>query len=188
MELYYQPHQSRRREAAFIDAINKKLLPIAIVKKNYPLPAELENTPLITSDVLSWITSSGLKEKRKGELLDMAKGWPDELLVSKSIKRISCDIVLICNNHPYYIEFHEEQHRTLSVTRPKKIYSVSGEPIIVPRYVQRLLRDLWRIKYLKPFTIVWADWFEVTGTVPPLNHGVNEYALPGAFRFTSTTP
>jgi hypothetical protein len=90
-------------------------------------------------------------------------GLPAEVQVFLRPSQISCDVVTVQDGKPHYIEYHEKQHRTLSVNRPTCIYGVDGRVITVPRYVQRYLRDVWREQNLHPFTVMWDDKFARDG-------------------------
>jgi len=48
--------------------------------------------------------------------------------------RISFDLVVEQDHRAYYWEFHEEQHRSLSVERPSLVYGQNGEELRVPRF------------------------------------------------------
>lgn len=75
--------------------------------------------------------------------------------------------MIVKDGKPYFIEYHEKQHYKLTDNRLKRVYTLSDEPIYVPRYVQRFLRDIWRIQNLHPLTIVWDDTF--------LKDGISEF-------------
>ncbi len=101
----------------------------------------------------------------------------------KNIKEISVDFVIEFQNSVYFIEFNEKQHKIDSNKRCTKIYDLNNKPINIPRYLQRLLRDLWRWQYLNNYTIVWKDWFAVNKTTEKnyLNLANTEYALNNEF-------
>lgn len=85
----------------------------------------------------------------------------------------------------FYLEFHEEQHVKLTDDRPKEVYDASGKGYRVPRFVQRLIRDVWRIQEFPNYTIVWHDWFAKNRGMHVLwlADGFHEYHLQDAFSF-----
>lgn len=187
MELYHQPHKSRTREAEFVQHLQKHL-PIKKVETAYfALPPDLATNTLNVRLIEQSTKSCALTEKKKAELLIILASLPDQIKVATTMKRITCDVVVVNDGRPFFFEFHEEQHRDLTVSRPKHIFSVSGEKIVVPRFAQRFLRDVWRGQYLCPFTVVWSDWFAINQNsyVPSLIEGYAEYALPNKFMIHS---
>jgi len=183
VELYYQPHKSRIREAEFVQHLQKHL-PIERIEIAYfPLPQDLVERTLSIRLIEQSAKASALSAKRKADLLAVLVNLPDQVRVAISMKRMTCDVVVVHEGQPFFFEFHEEQHRNLTVSRSKYVFSVSGEKIAVPRFVQRFLRDVWRGQYLCPFTVVWSDWFAVNKSsyVPSLVEGYAEYALPDKF-------
>lgn len=87
---------------------------------------------------------------------------PDFVQVAKTIKDVSVDVVILNGAKVRYIEFHEKQHRNLSVNRQTPIFidSSKDSSILIPRYAQRFLKDIWRYENLNNYQIVWWDWFE----------------------------
>jgi hypothetical protein len=112
------------------------------------------------------------------------KSLPQRVYPALSPNRISFDFVIVSSRRTYYIEYHERQHASLSVNRPTKVFDADGSAHTVPRYVQRLIRDVWRIQTFSDVTVVWDDWFARTGRKPPqLARGFHEFSLPGRFTF-----
>ena len=185
VKLYYKPHKSRKREAEFVDALIAKYNITDITTAYYPMPEYLASRSVETAEVINWVEHSGLSQlKLSAALLELQK-LPPQVKVITNIKQITCDIVIVDSDTPYFIEFHEDQHRKLSIKQPRHVFSIDDEKIITPRFVQRLLRDIWRIKHLEPLTVVWADWFGKNGLdgVESLSQGYNEYHLPNSFNF-----
>lgn len=111
---------------------------------------------------------------------------PKLLQVTQNRRYVSFDVVVTDDGRTYYWEFHEDQHRRLTVNRESKIYDAeTGEAITVPRYVQRLVRDVWRLEHFRPYTIVWKDWFLANQNtfIPELLPGLYEYYLAEKFSF-----
>lgn len=185
LEVYYKPKKNVIHEQAFADALINLVQPDHIITEYYPIPAEMLQNSLRTAEIIKWVAHSGLSPKRVSALIQQLQKCPSELCVAVKQSQITCDIVMVGDGVPHYYEFHEKQHSRLSVNRPAKVYSIGGEPITVPRYVQRLLRDIWRVKYLRPFTVVWADWFEQHGVddMQWPSEGYSEFHLPEAINF-----
>lgn len=117
--------------------------------------------------------------------IEEMKKLPKELRIAESITKMSVDYVIKNGNEKFYIEFHEKQHRSLSVDRPTPIFSRDLVEYRIPRFLQRFLRDIWRWKYLDNYKIIWFDWFEVNSNtkIDFLSKGKNEYYLSGKFSF-----
>jgi len=156
LELYYQPHKERKREAEFVQSlIAKHNIPTEkIFTHTYALPAEYADKSVLTHEVIKYVKNSDLTDKRKQKLLiELAKLPPDVKVWRKGFK-ISCDVTLVKDGVPEFYEFHEEQHLRLTDSRPKKIYDTNRNIIIVPRFVQRYLRDYWRATFVNSLKIV----------------------------------
>lgn len=99
--------------------------------------------------------------KKKKAVLESLATLPKEVLVAKAISEVSVDFVFIDKNDEItFLEFHEKQHRNLSVSRATPIFDEFGNRYEIPRYSQRLLKDIWRVEHLLNFKIIWWDWFE----------------------------
>ncbi len=122
---------------------------------------------------------------KRQECIDLVRTLPAQIRVAIELFRISFDIVVEQNGQPYYWEFHEQQHRSLLDGREKSIYGLNGEEYRVPRFLQRLVRDVWRVQAFPDFTIVWYDWFKTykQSYKPVLSSGFREYRLPSQFSF-----
>jgi hypothetical protein len=162
MQLYHQPHRSRKKETAFVQALAEHFNIQEVIPRNHPIPENLSGT-LSTKDLAATLEANMPTGKRWPMLLAELQRLQEQVRVFITPSQISCDVVIVDESKPHYIEFHERQHRTLSIDRPRTIYDMSGETITVPRYVQRFLRDMWRAQNLRPFTIVWDDYFAAHG-------------------------
>ncbi|MGD0793823.1 MAG: hypothetical protein ABR920_18820 [Terriglobales bacterium] len=148
-------------------------------------PAKL-NCPVSTPGLLACLNAdcSLPKAKRQG-CIDLVGRLPAQIRVATKPSRISFDLVVEHDGRTYYWEFHEEQHRRLTVRRARPVYRPNGEELWVPRFLQRLVRDVWRVKTFPDFTIVWCDWFEThrQSFDPVIAPGFREHYLPGRFSF-----
>lgn len=145
--------------------VDKNSLITALVKENY-LPFNAKDSCL--------------------EILT-ANHFPERIKIALNSKDISFDIVITSDEGTFYWEFHEKQHRALSDSRLKRIYNAENNEVIsVPRYFQRLVRDVWRFQNFDPYTIVWQDWFiENCYTYKPqLQSDLYEYSLQNCFSFS----
>ena len=185
LEIYYKPKRSVKREQAFADALIAALKPDQIIESYYPLSEELAHKCVEVAPIIKWAGDSELSQKMRSKLLPELRKLPKRIRVVIDTKLISCDVVVVKNGVPSYLEFHEQQHRNLRSARATKIYAEDGTPIVVPRFVQRLLRDVWRATHLRPFTAVWYDYFDLYGVngIVPLQNGYQEYFLPDKFKF-----
>jgi hypothetical protein len=185
-EIYYKPYQSRSREAVFFQSFMSAFLDLAHRREDYSIPTALLDALVETSEVLRWLErDTSLAAGKRAACLSILSAAPAQLKVALKAERISCDIVVVHDGRPFFWEFHEEQHRSLNVSRPGAVYAVDGTPYLVPRFVQRLIRDIWRALYLRPYTIVWSDWFAKQGQPfqPLLRDGFHELASAGRFTF-----
>ena len=185
MDIYYQPHKSRKKEAAFVHALIEELHP-NVVEGYYPLPESLLHRNVHTADIINWVDNSGISTKRQHTALQELSKCPSEIRVALTPNQITCDVVILQDNTLYYFEYHEKQHARLTINRPSTIYALDGTPITVPRFIQRLVRDVWRTLYLRPYTVVWDDYFNEHGIsdIAELKTGYCEYYLPEKPNFT----
>lgn len=188
--LYYQPHQQRKSEALFFEAL-RHYHPDAIHSSTHFLvPSEKMDQCLDVNKMIDWLAADRfLPPAKRTQCLQILGSFPaNQLRIAFRSTEISFDFVLQKNGQTHYWEFQESQHTKLTVDRPKKVYTPAGEPVIIPRFFQRLMRDLWRISFFRPYTSVWKDWFEGptrTDECLQLGEGYRDYHLPGKFSFKS---
>jgi hypothetical protein len=182
--VHYVPQKNRRREAAFF----------AAVMQAHRGSVHLAESCRLDARNLDHVVDARklTHELRRDALLPMAKRieaiaciekLPSRLRVALEPRQVTCDIVVKSDHDTFYVEFHEEQHRRLTVRRQSLIYSEGGETYYVPRFVQRLVRDVWRVEALRNVTVVWCDWFAQcsSGVAPRLSQGFQEFAVAGQF-------
>ena len=178
-------HSSRKAENEFGRYL-ANALGTELTDQNCPLEKSALDMSVLRSDLFKSLSADNLlRAKKRQQCLEALDKLPEKLFVTDCISRISCDFVVLRGQERFYWEFHEKQHRTLSVSRPKSVYGPAIQKFEVPRYLQRLIRDVWRIKALPNFTIVWDDWFAFNrpAFVPSLSKGFHEHYLPGSFSF-----
>ena len=184
--IFHSPSTNNVREAAFFEHFRSFFPDSAVVNEKAGIDSNaldlyVDKSKLMTALVDTSLLSSAAKQ-RCHEALEYC---PPDIKVALSTSRVSFDIVVRQNGKFYYWEFHEDQHRSLKNSRPKDVFSPSGEPVKVPRGLQRLIRDVWRVEHFQHYTIVWHDWFAQNKNEykPSLEEGLYEHSLPGKFSF-----
>lgn len=186
IRIYNKPHKSRAREAAFCTDLVSELRAVRM-PQDYPLPISSIRRPVNREALVSWLKADRcLPAVRRQRCIDALQDLPMELVVALDPARISVDIAILVGSEEYFIEFHEEQHAKLTVDRPRSVFDASGRQYRVPRFVQRLVRDVLRVQNLRNYAVVWHDWYEDNGieAFEPLARGYREYALPGTVSFS----
>jgi hypothetical protein len=148
-------------------------------------PAALDHL-IETSKLIAWLEADRcLAQAKRQKCIDQVKGLPAQIRIATDVSRVSFDVVVQQAGHTFYWEFHEEQHRDLTVNRLQLIYGPDGHEYRVPRFLQRPIRDVWRIKTFPNVSVVWHDWFEGQGSsyTPAMIHGFREYHLESNFSF-----
>jgi hypothetical protein len=186
LTIYHRPNKSRKREAAFFHAL-KRQFPEANPSKDLVLP-DLPDKCVDRDQLIVWLKADTLlSDAKRQDCIKrlQARRCPPQLKVALEPSKISFDFVIVQGDKTWYWEFHEEQHRTLKDARPKQVFARDGKPFDVPRYLQRLIRDVWRVLYVRPYTIVWFDWFAANQAIylPSLQDGLYEFHLSDRFSF-----
>ncbi|MEK0337316.1 MAG: hypothetical protein QQN41_07775 [Nitrosopumilus sp.] len=184
MRIFNKTNSKRSDEREFLNKL-LEIFPDSIhLDTEYTLQECLSKKTLKIDMLLRKIEKSKfISNLKKNRCVEELKLLPNEIKVVRNIKEISVDFVIEFQNTVYFVEFNENQHRIDSNKRCNKIYDLNNKPINIPRYLQRLLRDIWRWQYLKNYTIVWLDWFAVNKTtdIDYLNRENTEYALENKF-------
>jgi len=184
--LYYKPHPNRKHEAAFAQALIAGKLASKHVLEAPPISESLVHRPIDTRLLARRLRAEMLlPPRRREETLAALEALPRSLRVATSAARVSCDLAIESQGKLFYYEFHEKQHRSLSVARACAVYDLAGAQFDVPRFVQRFIRDVWRIQNLGNLTVVWFDWFAAAKSSAELRpaHGFREFSQPGRFSF-----
>lgn len=184
--IYHKPHKDRVREAQFFTTLRGYFPNVKVVEQSFSIDRKSLDSLVNTEKLLAWLHADKLMPAAKRrKCLEILKSCPPQLKVALDVSQISFDFVLVQNGQTYYWEFHEEQHRKLTVERIQMVFAPDGSPFHVPRYVQRLVRDVWRTLYFRPYTIVWSDWFAANhGTFRPLlSDGFQEFHKISKFSF-----
>lgn len=185
IEIYNKTNISRKKEKAFLDYLMSEIVNCKHINLNKKLNSNLLNSTVNTTNLIKQLGhNTTLTELKRNRLIQELFKLPENIHVIKSMSSISVDFVLIDGKNIQYIEFHEKQHRNMSDNRPKEIYDENLEPIKVPRFVQRFLKDIWRFENLENYKIVWWDWFEKnTNYKNMITEPNQEYYLEGKFSF-----
>lgn len=187
MTTIYHLHNAKNvRETAFFNHFRSFFPNAAVVNEKAGIDSNALN---LYVDKLKSTTAledtTLLSSASKQKCYEALQHCPQKMKVTLLTSRLSFDIVIKYSGRFYYWEFHEEQHKNLTVSRMKKVFSPSGASTEVPRFLQRLIRDVWRVEHFQPYTIVWHDWFAQNQNEykPSLDEGLHEYSLPGKFSF-----
>lgn len=166
-EVYFKPHSSRQKEFLFFKTLIKNYPDIKHIEENYLLPiSHLDKKINVRNIEQKVLKSDQISIKKKQSVLESLATLPEEVLVAKKISDVSVDFVFIDKNDEIiFIEFHEKQHRNLSVSRATPIFDEFGNRHEIPRYSQRLLKDIWRVENLTNFKIIWWDWFDLNPNI-----------------------
>lgn len=188
LNIYYIPNSKQVKEKQFFDHLINGLPKTFHKKERFNLSEELLYKTLNINEIIKTLhTAKGISELKRNVWITELEKLPENVLILNSIKDISVDFVIELHDNTYFIEFHENQHRVDSNKRMKFIYDINNNPLSVPRYLQRLLRDIWRWKYLKNYKIVWFDWFSRNSDFSVgdlLTENNFEYSLENKFRIS----
>ena len=185
---FYQPNRLRKSELAFFQALKSFYPNSQTLNQHFLVNADLVNQFVDSKKLADWLKKdSYLPTKKRLLCLEIIKKLPSESIrVARQPSEISFDVVAKTDNEIYYWEFHEKQHVGLSVDRPKNVYTPDGIEVEVPRYFQRLVRDIWRVCYFSSYTVVWKNWFEKsenTSESLKLSKDFREFSLDEKFSF-----
>jgi hypothetical protein len=183
--IYYKSNSSRVREAAFVSWLQMHLPDAQLSTNHFPVCRTYLDRYIATQDLIDALKADNhLPKKPRQRCIELLHQCPTLLKVALEPTRISFDVVVEQDGQPYFWEFHEEQHRKLTLTRTQKVYDAqTNAPVQIPRYLQRLIRDVWRVAYFRPYTIVWHDWFAKNQNrlQPKLCEGLHEFNLLDQF-------
>ncbi|MGD9488109.1 MAG: hypothetical protein AB7W47_08805 [Calditrichaceae bacterium] len=162
---------------------------INYLKENYRLTEnEYDSSIEIKPIIDSLKNDTWLPKKRKQNCIDILQDIKlnhDKVVVFESVNKISFDFTIKIDSDLFFFELHEDQHKKLKVNRQSKIFDIQGNEIFVPRYLQRLLKDIWRWENLDNYKIIWADWFISSSNKLSnlLEKGKIEYGIDNTFQF-----
>lgn len=187
MYIYHSPRLNCVGETLFACFLRKYFPQATYVSKSYRINEAYLNNCVETQLVIAALERDiYLPIAAKNRCLKHLNECPARLKVASNPNRISFDIVIVSEKRTFYWEFQEDQHFRLTVGRDSKVYNAeNNEEIIVPRYCQRLVRDVWRTQNFDSLTIVWQDWFVANCSEyrPKLQLGLHEFSVANKFSF-----
>jgi len=188
LTIYHSFHKKRNDESDFFGTFQTAFPDAIITNDNFRVESRYLNC-FVEKEMLSkWLSEDDLLPRtRRRYCLENLRHCPDRLKVCLDSTRILFDIVVVHDDRKYFWEFHESQHCRLTDNRDSRVYAPDGSKFVIPRYLQRLIRDVWRAQYFTPYTIVWSDWFANNrgNYRPVLLDGFNEFCINGRFSFRS---
>ncbi|HRY34110.1 MAG TPA: hypothetical protein P5531_14185 [Bacteroidales bacterium] len=187
MKLFHSYNKDRKKEHEFLRFIINKFPDIEYINENYRFEeSQIDSTIEVEPIIKGLKFDKFLPNKRKQICIDTLTNLHlEKVSAFESINNISIDFTIKANGINYFFELHEDQHKNLSVSRATKIFDLQGNMILIPRYLVRLLKDIWRWNNLTNYQIVWADWFEKHSNklMNILEPGRHEYGLKNSFLF-----
>ena len=189
MYVWHKVRANARYENDFTDKLMLEYKSSNIINQSPDLDPDMLDVSISTGKLLvSLENDKYLPPRRRTNCIEILQSLDcDEIQVALDISKISFDYKICFKDKNYFLELHEEQHRNLKDNRLKYIYCDS-KSFQVPRYLQRLIRDCWRLKCAKElglnYSIIWFDYLNKHG-VPKdfLSEGIHEYSLPDRFSF-----
>lgn len=189
--IFFKLRSDRKKEIAFFQFLTEKLEYFEHVNENFLLSEHLLNKPLCISKVIRALElNNKLSTIKMQKTIQALSILPEKVMVARKIEEVSVDFTIKEDNHVHFIEFHERQHRYLSVSRLTSIYCLNNSKYQIPRFTQRLLKDIWRWENLPNYKIVWWDWFDknkdTLNIEELLSNNKMEYFINGKFSFSAT--
>jgi hypothetical protein len=186
VNIYFKQYSNRKKEIAFFNYLTSNIKEGVIhINYNYNLNKDLINKTLNIDNIVKKVNNyDKFTSQKKGKIINELEKLPKEILVANCIDNVSVDFVIENETSLQLIEFHEKQHKVNSDKRLKPIYGIDNKRYETPRFVQRLLKDIWRFENLENYKIVWWDWFEKNNNyIDLLNEDKKEYYLYKKFSF-----
>lgn len=190
-EIYNKPRSNQKQEIIFQKYLLSNLKDHLHINQTYLLSEQEFLNPLINIRRIEnlLLNFDKLSLEKKANVLSILNKLPDTVRVAEKNNLVSVDFLIIDeNNKKCFIEFHEKQHRNLSVTRLTPIFDNKFNRYEIPRYVQRFLKDIWRIENLTNYKVVWFDWFQANqeyNAIELLSSEKKEFFEHGRFSFSS---
>jgi hypothetical protein len=190
MNIYHSPNINCAGEAFFAYFLKKQFPHAKYLAESYLIAPEYLNSFVDKQLLISALEQDKkLPIAAKKHCLEYLGNvdCPETIKVALNPNDISFDCVITTDENVFYWEFHENQHRKLTVSRNSRIYNAENDEVFfVPRYIQRLVRDVWRFQNFDFYTIVWQDWFisNCYEYEPELIKARNEHALEHQFNFS----
>ena len=187
MKLYHSFNKSRKKEHEFLAFLQNRIPELEYINKNYRISEKQYNSTIEIAPIIKSLKSDiFLPRKRKLICIEtLSRLNHEQVVVFESVNKISFDFTIETKDNLFFYELHENQHKSLSVSRKMKIFDIHGNEILVPRYLVRLLKDICRWQNLKNYKIIWVDWFEQHSNefINILETGNHELGISNTFLF-----
>jgi len=201
MDVYHDPHPSRKYEKLFLNWLYS-CGPVVLRPANpafhaacLPFSVSIQN--LINRIIQNLAGATPLPRQAATLMLDDLRRIQSHGATHLFVLRPGAapggtkfDFVIDDNGHRTFVEIDEKQHRNLTGGfRKGAIYNVwdsAGTPFSVQRRTQRLVRDFWR--WTLPnidFRVIWFDALGQLVCNQLLSPGKREWYVPGKFNFTN---
>ena len=189
MEIYHSYRSNATHENELLVAL-REMYPNATYRDQswHPTPAMLNVTVPKRALIDALVCCTHLPHlKRSRCVLTLRHDRvPQDIRIATDVESVTFDFAIIDSSGvPFLFEVHEKQHRTLAVSRDSLVYGSNGWPVVVPRFLQRLIRDVWRLRACASasidFAILWFDWMARNPISLAMVPGQHEHALPNRF-------
>jgi hypothetical protein len=162
VDIFFKEQANRKKELIFFEYLKRNIPGIKHINDNYPLPLNLLSNQLdIATVILALQNDNKLPFNKKLIIMDALSKLPKQINVARNISSVSVDFVIVNNMKIQYVELHERQHCELTVNRAVPVFDCDNNRFEIPRFAQRILKDIWRWQNLPNYKIVWWDWFEI---------------------------
>ena len=159
--IYFKQHEKREKEKIFFKFLKSVLPNAEHVNHNYLLDEELLTKFIDIPKTIRLLKKDiKLSASKRNQTIAALTMLPDKVYVARSINEVSVDFAIVKDKKVQFIELHEKQHSQLSVSRLTPIVCSNNQRFEIPRFAQRLLKDIWRLENLPNYKIVWWDWFD----------------------------
>jgi hypothetical protein len=189
MEIYHRARSNAKYEQLILDYLQHQCAGATFHDKTWHPPAAYLLVAISKNILLNRVSACNeLSPNKKQKIRKILKkrSIPDSIRIATEPDAISFDFAIVDKNQvKLLVEVHEKQHRTLSISKPTTIYDKDGWPIKVPRYIQRLIRDIWRFNVARThsinYLVVWFDWLLANNN--PIIYPVK---MPGQYEFAKS--
>lgn len=183
VQVYHRAHRAYASETTFGEVLVQSLGALQI-NNSHPVSMNHLQHTIDTRRLHAQLAREDLlPERARTRCMDELSLLSDRVFAARGQSELTHDFVVETRDVTVVVEFHEVQHRRLTVKDPVPLYDDQGRRYLVSRSLQRLIRDVWRVDVVENLVIVWYDWFKQHGDSfrLPLTGGFHEYTVPGRF-------
>jgi hypothetical protein len=162
MKIYNKPKSNQAKEKSFQTYLLTKLKEYKHVNETYTLcKDEFASLFIDVRKIERQLKiDNSISDRKKASVINILSKLPHKVRVAEACNLVSVDFLVVdAQNQKTYIEFHERQHRALTVNSLTPVFDNQFNRYEIPRFVQRILKDIWRFENLPNYKIVWFDWF-----------------------------